>query len=199
MATPRHATMASAAGDRPLAWNLCQRPAQDASSASSAGHGRLAAFGMPEALVSRVHGSRAGRGATMIALKIPSRLEYRDLAIRVVASTCKLLPERGRDFDAAAISAFSEALNNVILHGYGPVLGDLEIEIEVEPAQHRLTIRIIDYGKAFDPAKVPVPDLDSLPESGMGVFIMRSFMDSVTYLAGVPNILSMTKFSRKGK
>jgi serine/threonine-protein kinase RsbW len=41
---------------------------------------------------------------------------------------------------------------------------------------------------------VPNPDLDSLPESGLGIFIMRSCMDDVTYVSGAPNVLSMTKF-----
>jgi len=133
----------------------------------------------------------------MLSLKIPSRLEYRDPAIRVVASVCKLLPHRGGDFDHAVISAFSEAINNVILHSYGSEDGELEIEIE--SSADRLTIRVMDYGKQYDPAAVPEPDLDSLPESGLGVFIMRSFMDDVTYQAGAPNILSMTKFSRAEK
>jgi serine/threonine-protein kinase RsbW len=40
---------------------------------------------------------------------------------------------------------------------------------------------------------VAEPDLDALPESGLGLFIMRSFMDKVIYTAGAPNVLSLTK------
>jgi serine/threonine-protein kinase RsbW len=127
---------------------------------------------------------------------MPSRLEYRDLAIRTVASACKLVADGADDFHNDVISAFSEALNNVILHGYGPTIGELEIEIE--PRQDRLTIRLRDYGKTFDPRLAPDPDL-SLPESGMGVFIMRSFMDDISYAGGAPNTLSMTKLTRPKK
>jgi serine/threonine-protein kinase RsbW len=128
----------------------------------------------------------------MIRLSVPSKLEYRDLAIRMVASACKLVPHARDDFSHGVISAFSEALNNVVLHGYGSEQG--EIGIEVELGHDHLTIRLTDYGRSFDPAAAPPPDLESLPESGLGVFIMRSFMDHVTYAAGVPNTLSMTKY-----
>jgi len=135
-------------------------------------------------------------------------LRYRDLAIRVVAAACKLvgqgaseageggseqLPDDHGDptFDAAVVSAFGEAFNNVAIHSYRGTKGDLDVEIEVD--RDRITIRLIDFGLTFDPMKVPEPDLDSLPESGMGIFIMRSFMDDVRYQSGSPNVLSMTK------
>jgi serine/threonine-protein kinase RsbW len=122
---------------------------------------------------------------------LPSRLEYRDLAIRLVASACKLVPGGTDDFGNEVVSAFSEALNNVILHG-GVSEKDL-IEIEIDLGEGRLTLRLKDHGVSFDPRNAPSPDLDSLPESGLGVFIMRSFMDEVTYTPGSPNTLEMTK------
>jgi serine/threonine-protein kinase RsbW len=133
----------------------------------------------------------------VILLRIPSRLEYRDLAIRTVASACRLVPGTRDDFYEEVISAFGEALNNLVLHGYRARPG--EIEIEIEPRSDRLVIRLMDHGETFDPATVPALDLDSLHESGMGVFIMRSFMDDVTYVGGAPNTLSMTKYSKGNK
>ena len=140
----------------------------------------------------------------VIRLRVPGSLRYRDLAIRVVAAACKLvgreapegdeeLPEGRADphFDAAVVSAFGEAFNNVAIHSYRGRKGDLDVEIDVE--RDRITIRLIDFGLTFDPMKVPEPDLDSLPESGMGIYIMRSFMDDVRYQSGSPNVLSMTK------
>lgn len=126
---------------------------------------------------------------------IPSRLEYRDLAVRLVASACKLVRGGGTEFSHEVVSAFSEAINNVIIHGGG--LGGESIEVEIEPAEDRLTIRLVDNGRSFDPLTVPPPDLGSLPESGLGVFIMRAFMDEVAYAAGPPNTLTMKKYARK--
>ena len=139
----------------------------------------------------------------MIRLKMPSSMGYRDLAMRFVASTCKLVNPRrvhratGRsrpdpDFDDQVISAFGEAFNNAVIHSYGPSGG--ELEIEVQTAEDRLVIMLRDFGRPFDMSKIPRPDLDSLPESGLGIFIMRSCMDDVTYTSGTPNVLSMTKF-----
>lgn len=138
----------------------------------------------------------------MIRLKVPCSVEYRDLAMRLVAGACELVHVRKREtangrwltdqeFDEKVISAFGEAFTNVVLHGAGPEGGDLEIEIE--PHADRLTIRLIDQGRPFEISSVPAPDLDALPESGLGLFIMRSWMDDVSYEPGSPNVLSLTK------
>jgi serine/threonine-protein kinase RsbW len=67
------------------------------------------------------------------------------------------------------------------------------VTIEVEPKADLLEIRIIDNGTSFDLAAVPTPELDDLPESGMGLFIIRSFMDDVAYRSGPPNVLYLRK------
>jgi serine/threonine-protein kinase RsbW len=135
----------------------------------------------------------------VIRLRVPGALKYRDLAVRAVAAACKLVGHddstRNRDFDDQVVSAFGEAFNNTALHSYrGRPAG--EIEIEIETSADGITIRLLDQGMSFDPARVPEPDLDALPESGLGLFIMKSFMDEVAYQsgqAGQPNILRMTK------
>lgn len=121
----------------------------------------------------------------------------------MVASACKLVNARrvskqtgtsspDREFDGQVVSAFGEAFNNVALHSYAKDGGDVEIEIET--LHDRLTIRVMDFGKSFDPDTVPIPELDALPESGLGLYIIRSFMDHVSYSVGRPNVLCMTKF-----
>ncbi len=128
----------------------------------------------------------------MIRLQLPCSMKYRDLAMRMVASACKLIDMPNGSFDDQVISAFGEAFNNAVLHSYGPEGGELQIEIDAAP--DRMTICIKDYGRAFDIASVRDPDLESLPESGLGLFIMRSCMDDVSYTPGQPNVLCMTKF-----
>lgn len=135
----------------------------------------------------------------MIRVRVPGALKYRDLAVRAVAAACKLVgsgdappPGPRREFDDQVISAFSEAFNNAALHSYrGRPLGDVEIEMNV--GKEGITIRMLDFGNSFDFSNVPEPDLDALPESGLGLFIIKSFMDEVTYQPGAPNVLSMTK------
>lgn len=132
----------------------------------------------------------------MIRLRVPGALKYRDLAVRAVAAACKLVGNGGggpnRDFVDQVVSAFGEAFNNAALHTFaGRTLGELEIEMEA--ASDGITIRVIDFGNTYAFDNVPDPDLDALPESGLGIFIIRSFMDEVTYQPGAPNVLSMTK------
>ena len=126
----------------------------------------------------------------MIRLIVPGTLRFRDLAVRAVAAAAKLV-DADREFDDEVVSAFGEAFNNVALHAYEERAGDLEIEIDV--ADRALTIRLLDYGTSFEVADIPDPDLDSLPESGMGLFIIRSFVDELSYRPGTPNLLTMTK------
>ena len=134
----------------------------------------------------------------MIRLKVPGALKYRDLAVRAVAAACKLVGnDDGTDpgdkqFIDQVVSAFGEAFNNTAIHSFrGRTTGDVDIEIEI--GDDFITIRVLDFGNSYDFSSVPEPDLENLPESGMGIFIIRSFMDEVSYTVGAPNILSMTK------
>ena len=134
----------------------------------------------------------------MIRLKVPGALKYRDLAVRAVAAACKLVGNDDgnapgdKQFTDQVVSAFGEAFNNTAIHSYrGRTTGDVDIEIEI--GDDFITIRVLDFGNSYDFSSVPEPDLENLPESGMGLFIIRSFMDEVSYTAGAPNILSMTK------
>ena len=134
----------------------------------------------------------------MIRLRVPGALKYRDLAVRAVAAACKLVGDGDptgagdREFIDQVVSAFGEAFNNTAIHSYaGLTVGDVDIEIEI--GDSHITIRVLDYGKSYDFLSVPQPDLDTLPESGMGLYIIRSFMDEVDYVPGAPNVLSMTK------
>ncbi len=130
----------------------------------------------------------------MIRLAVPGRLEYRDVVLRVASSACKLTrpeSERADDFDNEVVSAFGEAFNNVCIHGYrGRPPGDFAVEIDVEP--DAITLRVMDTGHSFDPTLAPGLAVGALHESGMGIYIMRSFME-MTYRPGRPNVLVLTK------
>ena len=140
----------------------------------------------------------------MISLCVPAELRYRDVATRVVSAACKLIGPASpsappgamsrTDFHEQVVSAFGEAFNNVVLHAYANVEGrEKTVTVEIEPADDRIEIRVLDFGTAFVPEDVPEPDWEGLPESGMGLFIMRSFMDDVHYEPGSPNVLRLAK------
>jgi serine/threonine-protein kinase RsbW len=135
----------------------------------------------------------------MVRLEVPGRIGYRNVVLRAVSAACKAgAREAGLDNRAAhelsvgVISAVGEAFNNVALHGYrGREPGIVRIELEMDGGG--LRVRLEDYGSSFDPAGIGQPDLASLPESGMGVFILRSLMDDVSYVPGSPNTMTLWK------
>jgi serine/threonine-protein kinase RsbW len=131
----------------------------------------------------------------VILLRVPGTLEYRKLALRAVSEACRIAQHdewEGTTLEAQALSALGEAFNNVVLHSYaGRPAGDVVVEINW--TRNEIVMQITDDGLSFDPTQVELPDLDALPEGGMGLFIIRSFMDEVDYQAGPPNVLRMVK------
>jgi anti-sigma regulatory factor (Ser/Thr protein kinase) len=147
--------------------------------------------------------------AVPIRLIVPGTLQYRPLAVRVVAEAARLVSHSGqrdpddplghdvRDpFDTAVVSAFMEIYNNVAIHAYKHSGGG-NIELAVTPGLDELIIEIKDTGKAFDIAHVaPLPDeLDpeELPEGGMGIHIAKTMLDEMTYEPGPPNLWRLIK------
>ena len=131
-----------------------------------------------------------------IRLTVLGVLEHRDIVLRAVSAACKLVtaqPEGAnrRDFQDQVVSAISEAFNNLVLHGYEG-RRDGRIDLSIRPGEGRIDIELRDWGKGFDPKGVPAPELEALPESGLGLFIMMSFME-MTYRRGRPNLLTLSK------
>jgi serine/threonine-protein kinase RsbW len=143
-----------------------------------------------------------------IRLTAPGTLRHRAIAVRVVAEACRLVsrPEEGParpeqlttsydlvdPFDVAVVSAFAEVFNNIAIHAYQRRgTGDVELTILVEEGS--LTVEIRDQGEPFDLGAVPAPELDSLPEGGMGIHIARALLDEVDYEPGPPNLWRLVK------
>ncbi len=128
--------------------------------------------------------------------------------LRVVSSSCKLVcsahqgtqeashEDHDDEFTTQVVSAVSEVFNNIAIHGYkNRTVGNVDLEIEVD--EDHITLRLSDTGRSFDLSAVPAPKLEELPESQMGLFIVRSFMDEVSYApangAGTSNVLTLRK------
>ncbi len=79
----------------------------------------------------------------------------------------------------------TEALNNVIKHSYKGEQNH-KIDVNVAVDEKMLEIQIVDDGESrknleikeldFDPE-----DIDALPESGMGLYIIKQLMDELDY------------------
>ncbi len=92
-----------------------------------------------------------------------------------------------------------EALNNIIEHSYGRIESH-QIQIELIFEKLYLQIKITDKGnrrKNFKKAELKVNPsyIQSLPERGMGLFIIEKLMDKTSYeTQNDSNIFTMTKY-----
>jgi serine/threonine-protein kinase RsbW len=146
-------------------------------------------------------GNRASRNGTMavpalIRIQMLGILDHRDVALRAVSAACKLVTRQPvgsawNEFRMQVVSAVGEAFNNIVCHSYAG-RDDGVVELEIRTRRDRISVELRDYGNSFDPAMVPEPDLDSMPESGLGLFIIKSFME-MSYRPGRPNVLTLTK------
>jgi len=82
------------------------------------------------------------------------------------------------------ILAVDEACTNIIKHAY-KLSPQGEINIRIEYDEEKFTVTIIDYGKSFEPNRIPLPDLQKYYREhrvgGLGMYLMKSLMDNVEY------------------
>jgi len=90
--------------------------------------------------------------------------------------------------------ALDEIVTNIIQHGFDqhgydqddnpPIAVDIALEGDI------IKIEIIDMARPFDPLSVPAPDLDApiadRPVGGLGIHLVKSMMDEVSYQRKAP-------------
>lgn len=80
--------------------------------------------------------------------------------------------------------AVDEACTNIIKHAYKSS-PEGEIILNINYNEKKFTITIIDYGKSFEPDRVPLPNLQKYYREhkvgGLGMYLMKSLMDDVKY------------------
>ncbi|HKU94995.1 MAG TPA: ATP-binding protein [Vineibacter sp.] len=93
--------------------------------------------------------------------------------------------DRGEPFALAC----SEAVNNAILHAHQGNAA-LTVEVEVKASAARVDVSVCDAGPPFDlgariAAQADTPyaglDTDTLPESGLGLFLIKQGSDETHY------------------
>ncbi|MGD8599294.1 MAG: ATP-binding protein [Anaerolineae bacterium] len=130
-------------------------------------------------------------------LKMPAVLENIPKAMDCVAQSARtagLDEQTTREIQLAV----DEACANVVAHAYaGMEAGQMEIACKLEG--QAFVVRVRDWGRSFDPDTVADPDIDAPLEErslgGLGLFLIRQFMDKVEFEfdPDLGNEITMTK------
>ena len=78
--------------------------------------------------------------------------------------------------------AVSEALSNAMVHG-NKLDPNKDVTVTLNIYDDRITLIIKDCGSGFDLEKIPNPTATEnlLKDSGRGIYIMKTFIDKVSY------------------
>ncbi len=136
--------------------------------------------------------TRNGKGEVRAVAEMDNETED----IRICSDPSELAAVRARVTTQAEAAGFGdtevneialavdEALANVIRHGYGGPC-DQPIEIRLERINgsegDAIHITIRDFGRQVDPTQIAGRALEDIKPGGLGVHIIRTVMDQVTY------------------
>ena len=83
-----------------------------------------------------------------------------------------------RDQRSALVLAAGELCANAIKHAYRNQPGQ-PIHLAVRAEADRVVIEVENFGEPFDPSRYTEPDLDRVPEHGLGLYLVKSIADHV--------------------
>ena len=136
-------------------------------------------------------------GASMISQTFPAKVEALSDVLGFVDRTlegygCSM------KIQTAICVAIEEVFVNVAHYAYGAGEGDMVLGIGFDEESRDITFRMTDKGIPFDPLKKPDPDItlsaDEREIGGLGIFIAKKTMDTVTYAyENGENVLTMIK------
>ena len=136
-------------------------------------------------------------GARGVNKTFPAKIEALSDILGFVDQTLESY-ECPMKIQTAVCVAIEEVFVNVAHYAYGDGEGDVEFGIDFDEESRNITFRMADKGTPFDPLKKPDPDITLSAEDreigGLGIFITKKTMDSVTYAyENGENILTMIK------
>lgn len=131
-----------------------------------------------------------------IRLTFPRKVTYLSFATSISKQICQQIQEcrEDKNFASDVELCVSEACTNAIKYGRSTEMKD-EISLYFQIQKDKLIIKVQDKGRGFNLNNLPDPDIESLPDRGYGLYIIRSKMDDVQYSQTEQgNFLTMIKF-----
>jgi serine/threonine-protein kinase RsbW len=116
-------------------------------------------------------------------LRVKAALENVPVAMDFVVDAARSVGLDGQVLHQIQL-VVDEACANVVDHAYdGLERGDMEVSCHLDDRDFVICVR--DWGRGFDPDGVPDPDVTAALEErtlgGLGLFLIRQFMDRVQY------------------
>ncbi|MBV8637114.1 MAG: ATP-binding protein [Candidatus Eremiobacteraeota bacterium] len=112
----------------------------------------------------------------VVELRVPCKAEWVALARLSVAAVASRLHFSIDEIEDIKL-AVAEACTNAIQHAHGSSY----IEIRCEALSDGLRIQVRDYGRGTRPESIRSRELEDERVGGLGVFLIRSLMDDVSY------------------
>ncbi|MCL2009407.1 MAG: ATP-binding protein [Synergistaceae bacterium] len=103
------------------------------------------------------------------------------------------------DMDTALLKMTAdEIVSNIMNYAYEHECKHKWVTLEIRLEDEAVVMTFIDGGRLFDPLTTPTPDVtqpaSERVEGGLGIYIVRSAMDDVSYSRdGARNILTVRK------
>jgi len=96
-----------------------------------------------------------------------------------------------------------EIIVNVFNYAYkDTAMGEIELGVEVNPANDEIRVRLKDWGRKFDILSHPEPDvaapLEQRGKGGLGIFLAKQLMNEILYdHDGTSNTVTLVKHIAK--
>ena len=117
-----------------------------------------------------------------LVFELPNDLGCIEEAVEFVVGRCSTCQEVARKLRLNFRVSLVEALSNAMIYGNGRD-PHKRVRLEVTVMKGRVTARVTDQGRGFDPNRVPDPTTprNLTREGGRGLFLMRQLMDEVHF------------------
>lgn len=118
-----------------------------------------------------------------VRITVPNDVDYIPMLLDSAVFTAQLIGFDGPASEKIRLG-LEEAVVNIVEHAFLP-RQDACFEVVLEPDNLSLTIRLLEQGQPFDPDAVPAYDpqlaVESVPGSGLGIYLMKQCFDQVAF------------------